>query len=108
MAPFYAPNSAGDLLARYSFIEPLLAGKRVLEIGAAVASAALPADRAAAAVLSMGADAEGIERADASIHHPFVQFRTCDPAQLRPHAFDLVLVADGVALAEDPERLAQY
>src|SRR6266542_234169 len=34
MAHFYARNGAGDLLARYSFIEPLLDGKRVLEFRA--------------------------------------------------------------------------
>ena len=39
MASFYARNGAGELLARYSFIEPLLEGRRVLEIGAARASA---------------------------------------------------------------------
>ena len=38
MGSFYARNAAGDLLARYSFLEPLLEGKRVLEIGAARAT----------------------------------------------------------------------
>ncbi|MFL5271943.1 MAG: class I SAM-dependent methyltransferase, partial [Anaeromyxobacteraceae bacterium] len=110
MSSFFAPHGAGDLLSRYSFIEPLLAGRRVLEIGAARrtegASALLLADRGAAAVVSIEEEGDGVARASAAVHHPFVQFRTGSLADLPRKAFDLVLVADGAPLAASPERLA--
>src|SRR5512133_336525 len=110
MSSFYARDGAGDLLARYSFIEPLLDGKRVLEVGAARAteggSALFLAERGAAAVLSIEAAEEDLAAAREAGHHPFVQFRASDPAQLRPGTFDLVLVADGAALARKPDQVA--
>src|SRR5512146_2992887 len=109
MASFHSRNGAGDLLARYSFIEPLLEGRRVLEVGAARAtdggSALFLAERGAAAVLSIEASEEDLATAREAGHHPFVQFRASDPADLRPGAFDLVLVADGAALARAPDRV---
>ncbi len=111
MAHFYAPNCTGDLLARYIFIEPLLSGRRVLEIGAGQtngASAMFLAERGAAAVLSVDSDPSSAERAAEAVRHPFVQFRALDLTQLPPHAFDLILVADGSALTADPERVALY
>lgn len=79
MTSFFAPHGAADLLSRYSFIEPLLAGRRVLEIGAARAtdgaSALALAERGAAAVLSVEDDGEGFGRAAELATHPFVQFR---------------------------------
>jgi chromosome segregation ATPase len=110
MAPFYSANGAGEILPRYSFLEPLLPGRRVLEVGAAGAtdgaSAVFLAERGAAAVLSLDA-AEGVERAAQAAHHPFVQFRSSDPAALPRGAFDLVVLADGAALAADPARVAE-
>src|SRR6266545_778833 len=110
MASFYARNGAGDLLARYSFIEPLLEGKRVLELGAARAtgggSALFLAERGAAAVLSLEPSEEDLGPARDAGHHPFVQFRSGAPRDLRQGTFDLVLVADGAALARAPESLA--
>src|SRR6266511_2648823 len=104
MASFYARNGAGDLLARYSFIEPLLEGKRVLELGAARAtgggSALFLAERGAAAVLSLEPSEEDLGPARDAGHHPFVQFRSGAPRDLRQGTFDLVLVAGGAALAE--------
>src|SRR5215212_529234 len=98
MASFYARNGAGDLLARYSFLEPLLAGKRVLELGGARAtdggSALFLAERGAAAVLSLEAAAEDVAVAREAGHHPFVQFRAGEERDLPAGAFDLVLVAD--------------
>src|SRR5215208_3391380 len=98
MASFYARNGAGDLLARYSFIEPLLAGKRVLELGAARAtagaSALFLAERGAAAVLSLEEEDDAIAAAREAGHHPFVQFRAGAESELPAGAFDLVLVAD--------------
>ncbi|HVI96338.1 MAG TPA: methyltransferase domain-containing protein, partial [Anaeromyxobacter sp.] len=106
MAAFYARNGAGDLLARYSFIEPLLEGKRVLEIGAAQATdgatALFLAERGAAAVLSVEPDGADLAAAREAGHHPFVQFRAAEAAELRPGTFDLVLVADGAELARHP------
>jgi chromosome segregation ATPase len=110
MAPFYAANGAGELLPRYSFLEPLLDGRRVLELGAAGAtdgaSAVFLAERGAAAVLSVD-EPEGVERAAQAAHHPFVQFRAVDPASLPRGAFDLVVIADGAGLATDPTRVAE-
>src|SRR5512138_2944205 len=109
MPSFHARHGAGDLLARYSFIEPLLEGKRVLEVGAARAtdggSALFLAERGAAAVLSIEAAEEDLEAALEAGHHPFVQFRAMAPSALRPGTFDLVLVADGAALARAPDEV---
>src|SRR5512138_492785 len=109
MPSFYSRDGAGDLLARYSFIEPLLDGMRVLEVGAARAtdggSALFLAERGAAAVLSIEAAEEDLAAAREAGHHPFVQFRAMAPADLRAGTFDLVLVADGAPLARDPLRL---
>src|SRR5919204_2587685 len=109
MTSFFAPHGAGDLLSRYSFVEPLLAGRRVLEIGAAQrtggATALALAERGAAAVMSIEEEADGIAGAAAGVQHPFVQFRAAHLEELPQKAFDLVLVADGAALATNPERL---
>ncbi|HEY6105167.1 MAG TPA: hypothetical protein VIV59_04245 [Anaeromyxobacteraceae bacterium] len=110
MARFYAANGAGELLPRYSFLEPLLDGRRVLELGAAGAtdgaSAVFLAEHGAAAVLSVD-EPEAVERAAQAAHHPFVQFRAVDPASLPRGAFDLVVIADGAGLATDPTRVAE-
>ncbi|HEU4384151.1 MAG TPA: methyltransferase type 11 [Anaeromyxobacteraceae bacterium] len=110
MAPFYSANGAGEILPRYSFLEPLLQGRRVLELGAAGAtdgaSAVFLAERGAAAVLSLDAP-EAVERAAQAAHHPFVQFRSMELASLPAGAFDLVVIADGSALAADPGRVAE-
>src|SRR5512138_2912994 len=110
MPSFHARHGAGDLLARYSFIEPLLEGRRVLEVGAARAtdggSALFLAERGAAAVLSIEASEDDLGAAQEAGHHPFVQFRASAAEELRPGTFDLVLVADGAALARAPDRVA--
>src|SRR5512147_777909 len=110
MAPFYAANGAGEVLPRYSFLEPLLEGRRVLELGAAGAtdgaSAVFLAERGAAAVLSLDGP-EAVERAAQAAHHPFVQFRSMEPSSLPRGAFDLLVIAEGSALATDPGRVAE-
>lgn len=110
MASFHARNGAGELLARYSFLEPLLDGSRVLEIGAAWAtegaSAQFLAERGAAAVLSIEAADADLEAARRAVRNPRVQFRAATPAELRPGSFDLVLVADGAPLGVEPGRVA--
>src|SRR6266568_3009493 len=109
MGSFYAPHGAADLLSRYSFLEPLLSGRRVLELGAARltdgASALALAERGAAAVLSVEDDGLGLGRAAELSAHAFVQFRAAALEDLPHRAFDLVLVADGASLAASPERL---
>src|SRR5512136_622469 len=109
MASFYAPRGPGDLLPRLSFLEPVLDGRRVLEIGAATAtggaSAAFLAERGAAAVLSLDA-AEAVARAAAEVQHPFVQFRRAAPEELPRGAFDLILVADGSPHGADAAAIA--
>src|SRR5512147_2215604 len=110
MGSFHARNGTGELLARYSFLEPLLEGRRVLEIGAARAtdggSAMFLAERGAAAVLSIEPDEADLAGARGAGHHPFVQFQAMSPSALRPGTFDLVLVADGSSLAANPEEAA--
>ena len=110
MTSFFAPNGAGDLLSRYSFIEPLLTGRRVLEVGAARRtdgrSALALAERGAATVLSVEDDGGGLGGAAELASHPFVQFRTVPLEELPRNAFDLVLIPDGAQLATSPERLA--
>ena len=95
MASFFARHGAGEILARYSFIEPLLTGRRVLELGAAAAtggaSALLLAERGAAAVLSLIESGEALAMARAAGHHPFVRFddapaRVAPGRRLRPRA----------------------
>lgn len=112
MGSFHARNGPGELLARYSFLEPLLEGRRVLEIGAARAtdggSAMFLAERGAAAVLSIEADEADIAAARGAGHHPFVQFQAMAPSALRPGTFDLVLVADGSSLVVNPDEAAGY
>ncbi|HET6923142.1 MAG TPA: methyltransferase domain-containing protein, partial [Anaeromyxobacteraceae bacterium] len=109
--PFYAPGAAADLLPRYSFLEPLLHGRRVLEIGAAAAtegaSALYLAEHGAAAVVSVDADAEALARARAECDHPFVQFLQAGIPELARGAFDLVVLADASHLAGHPERVAE-
>lgn len=109
MTSFFAPGGAGEILPRISFLEPLLHGRRVLEIGGAGAtegaSALLLAERGAASVLSLD-EAGAAGRAARAVTHPVVQFRSADPAHLPAGAFDLVLVHDGLALVSDPAALA--
>jgi chromosome segregation ATPase len=109
MAPFFARHGAGEILARYSFIEPLLSGRRVLELGAAEvtvgASALLLAERGAAAVLSLVERGPAMEAARAAGHHPFVRFDDATLESLPEGAFDLILLADGASLADDPGRI---
>ena len=111
MASFHGRNGAGELLARYSFLEPLLEGRRVLEVGAARttggASALFLAERGAAAVLSIEPEEADLAAARAAGPHPFVQFQVARPAALRPGAFDLVLLADGSSFASAPHGVAE-
>jgi chromosome segregation ATPase len=112
MGSFHARNGPGELLARYSFLEPLLEGRRVLEVGAARstegASALFLAERGAAAILSVEPDDASLTAARRTGHHPFVQFQSLEIASLRAGTFDLILLTDGGHLAASPEELATY
>ncbi|HSB20479.1 MAG TPA: class I SAM-dependent methyltransferase, partial [Anaeromyxobacteraceae bacterium] len=107
---FYARHGAGDLRARYSFVEPLVAGRRVLELGGARATRGESAlglvERGAAAVLSVDDDPAVIDDAAARSAHPFVEYRAARLDDLPRRSFDLVLLADGAPLAADPGRAA--
>src|SRR5512143_2685267 len=109
MTTFYAPNGAGDLLSRYCFLEPLVSGRRVLEIGAARATGGFSAiglaERGASAVLSIEDDGRGLGVLPRDVPKQ-VQFRTVAIEDLPERSFDLVVVADGAQLATHPERLA--
>ena len=111
MASFFARSGPGELLARYSFLEPLLEGRRVLEIGAAAAtdgaSALVLADKGAAAVLSIEPDEKSLAVARTAGHHPFVRYEATRISDLKPATFDLILVADGADLARQPARISE-
>src|SRR5574340_487989 len=110
MASIHARHGAGELLARYSFVEPLLHGKRVLELGAAGAtggaSAQLLVERGAAQVLSVEADEAALGAAAVAGYQPFVRFRAGALESLPAESFDVVLLADGGQLAGAPARVA--
>lgn len=112
MQPFHAPGGSGEILARYSFLEPLVVGRRVLELGAAAATGGITAlalaERGASAVISVDDDEGAVARAAAASAHPFVQFRSASGlAELPAGTFDLVVVQDGAALAASPDRVAE-
>jgi hypothetical protein len=110
MRPFHAPGGAGELLARASFLEPLIAGRRVLELGGAAATAGLSAralaNRGAARVVAADADEDGLTHAAASQPHPAIEWRIVTGGALPDGPFDVVLVHDGGPLAADPARVA--
>ena len=112
MHPFHAPGGSGEILARYSFLEPLLVGRRVLEVGAAAATGGLTAlalaERGASAVVSVDEAEDAVLRAAEASRHPFVQFRPAAAlSELPPGTFDLVVAHDGAALAASPDRVAE-
>jgi hypothetical protein len=111
MRAFHAPGGLGEILARTSFLEPLVVGRRVLELGSAGATAGASAralaQRGAASVLAADEDAAGVERASASSPHPAVAWRTLAPGAMPDGPFDLVLVHDGAPLAAAPDRVAR-
>src|SRR5512133_2512094 len=110
MTSFHARGGAGELLARYGFVEPLLSGRRVLELGAAGRtggeSARFLVERGAAEVHSVEAGEEALRAARASDPPAAVRFEAAEPEALPAAAYDLVLLADGAPLAGDRERAA--
>jgi SAM-dependent methyltransferase len=107
--PFHAPDGAGEILARQSFLEPLLAGRRVLEVGAVARTGGASArDLAArgATVTALDEDADAIAAAAAAAGAA-ITWRAGRPSDLERGAFDLVLFHDGARLAASPDEVAE-
>jgi hypothetical protein len=91
---FYQPSGASELLPRYAFLEGLLAGARVLEVGAAAATggrgASFLRSRGAPSVLSLDSDPAAVAAVQKELaSDPALRFRRADrgPGRrgLRPH-----------------------
>jgi SAM-dependent methyltransferase/chromosome segregation ATPase len=105
-------SSAKEVFQRrlplYAYLEPLLAGRRVLELGSGGgAGAAHLAAHGAIEVLGVDTDAANVDRARARYDAPNLTFRQVasllDVAATRP--FDVVLVPDAEALLRRPEAI---
>ncbi|MBI5543864.1 MAG: class I SAM-dependent methyltransferase [Deltaproteobacteria bacterium] len=106
----YQPLGAGEVLPRYAFLEPLLAGRRVLEIGAAAStvgrSAAWLRSHGARSVLALDsapAAVDAARREQASV--PDLRFLAGRLEDVQGGPFDLVLVADAAPLLRAPAAL---
>jgi DNA repair exonuclease SbcCD ATPase subunit len=105
--------SAKEILNRrlplYAYLEPLLVGRRVLELGSGSgAAAAYLASHGAAHVLGVETDPALVERARARFDAPNVTFRLAQSLlDLVPGAapFDVVLVPEAEALVRRPEAI---
>lgn len=90
-----------ELLPRYAFLEAMIRGARVLEIGALEStrgvSAVLLHDRGAASVVSLGNEA-AVESARRAHGGPGLFFRADPLPALTPASIDLALVHDAAAL----------
>jgi len=88
----------GSLLPRHLFLEPLLAGARVLELGALSLvggrSATALHDRGAASVVTVDPDADAVEEARRSFGGPGLKFTSAPVEALGAAAFDLVVAHD--------------
>jgi len=104
-----APTGAADdlwdrRLPLYAYLEPLWAGRKVLEIGCGTgASADYLAAHGATRVVAIDSDPSLIERARARRRRPGLEFRTL------PHLTDLTKLAEAfdVVLAPDADLLAR-
>jgi SAM-dependent methyltransferase len=110
MRTFHASGGPGELLARTSFLEPVVRGRRVLELGAAAAtggaSAHALAARGAASVVAADEDEDGVAIAARAHPHPAVEYVALSAGELPDGTFDVVVVHDGAPLAAAPERVA--
>jgi len=100
----------GGLLPRHLFLEPLLAGARVLELGALPiaggASATALHDRGAASVVTLDPDAEAVENARRAFGGPGLRFSSDPLASLDAACFDLV-VAHGASWLDAIDELCR-
>jgi SAM-dependent methyltransferase len=99
-------------LPLYSYLEPLLVGQQVLEIGCGTGGgAAQLAARGAARVVSVDTDPALVERARSRFRHPNLEFHTVssliDLAALG-EPFDVVLVADGEGLVRRVDAVISW
>jgi SAM-dependent methyltransferase/chromosome segregation ATPase len=99
-------------LPLYVYIEPLIGGRRVLEIGSAGgAGADYLAGHGAARVLSLDVDPSSVERARARHRRANLEFRAvqslADPGALG-ESFDLVIVPDGESLVRRGDAVAAW
>ncbi|HCF59483.1 MAG TPA: methyltransferase type 11, partial [Myxococcales bacterium] len=104
-------GAEAEILPRYLFLEPLLAGARVLEVGAVALtcgrSAKLLLDRGAATVLALDSDEEAVDKArgDLGLRRDGLHFRTGNEKDLPAESFDLVILAHGAGLLAETTRL---
>jgi chromosome segregation ATPase len=108
--------SARDVFDRrlplYVYVEPLIGGRRVLELGSAGgASADYLAGHGAARVLSLDVDPSSVERARARHRRANLEFRAVPSlAELGAlgESFDLVIVPDGESLVRRADSVAAW
>jgi SAM-dependent methyltransferase len=107
---FYQPIGASELLPRYAFLEALVAGRRVLEVGAAAATggrgASFLRSRGAASVLSLDSDPVAIDAVQRELaSDPALRFQSGRVEDLADATYDLILVADAAPLVRAPSTL---
>ncbi len=107
---FYQPSGASELLPRYAFLEGLLAGARVLEVGAAAATggrgASFLRSRGAQSVLSLDSDPAAVAAVQKELaSDPALRFQAGLIEDLADAAYDLILVADAAPLVRAPSTL---
>lgn len=111
-----AERSAIDVWNRrlplYSYLEPLVSGRRILEVGCGIGLGAdFLASRGAAQVLAVDTDPAVIERARARYQRASLEFlAAADPAALggAEGAFDVVLVPEAEELLRRPAAIAEW
>src|SRR3954469_8160872 len=97
-----ATDAFNRRLPLYAYLEPLFAGRRVLELGCGSGAGAIHiAGHGAARVLAVDTDAAAVERGRALLTHENLELRAVasllDPEALG-EAFDVVVVPDGEEL----------
>jgi SAM-dependent methyltransferase len=108
--PFYQPLGACEVLPRYAYLETLLPGRRILEVGAVAAtsgrSAAFLRARGARRVLAIDSDPAAVDAARREHSaDPDLRFFAGRLEDLSEAPFDLALVADAAPLIRLPSSL---
>lgn len=100
MAEARALNPETRRLAVYSYLRPLLTGRRVLELGCGDGQGAMHlVALGARSVVAADGDGRVVEQARARHRNPALTFAAATPAALEPLGpFDLVLAPDGAAV----------